>query len=129
MKEELTIETERVDDVPVLLAQLDKMQVARLLDEHFPRHGNWQGLSVGITSVVWLSHILSQANHRLNHVQPWVQQRLATLQSSLEQPVRALDCSDDRLACILDKMIGLRVLTLLEFTVRQQLVAQQGPLV
>src|SRR2546425_8489947 len=72
MKEELTIETERVDDVPVLLAQLDKMPVARLLDEHFPRHGNWQGLSVGITSVVWLSHILSQANHRLNHVQPWL---------------------------------------------------------
>jgi transposase len=104
MKEELTIETERVDDVPVLLAQLDKMQVARLLDEHFPRQGNWQGLSVGITSVVWLSHILSQANHRLNHVQPWAHQRLATLQSSLEQPVRALDCSDDRLACILDKL-------------------------
>lgn len=104
MNEELTIETERVDDLPVLLAQLDKMQVARLLNEHFPRHGNWQGVSVGITSVVWLGHILSQANHRLNHVQPWAHQRLATLQSSLEQPVRALDWSDDRLACILDKL-------------------------
>lgn len=104
MKEEVILETERVDDVPVLLAQLDKMQVARLLDEHFPRHGNWQGLSMGITSVVWLGHILSQANHRLNHVQPWAQQRLRTLQSSLQQPVRALDWSDDRLACILDKL-------------------------
>src|SRR5436853_5624788 len=104
MSEELSIETERVDDLPVLLAQLDTMQVARLLDEHFPRHGNWQGLSMGITSVVWLAHILSQANHRLNHVQPWAQQRLRTLQSSLQQPVRALDWSDDRLACILDKL-------------------------
>lgn len=58
MNEEVIIETERVDDLPVVLAQLDKMQVARLLDEQFPRHGNWQGLSVGITSVVWLGHIL-----------------------------------------------------------------------
>ncbi len=58
MSEELTIETERVDDLPVLLAQLDKMQVAKLLDEHFPSHGNWQGVSLGTTSIVWLSHIL-----------------------------------------------------------------------
>jgi transposase len=104
MSEELSIETERVDDLPVLLAQLDTMQVARLLDEHFPSHGNWQGVSVGITTAVWLSHILSQANHRLNHVQPWAQNRLATLQSCVDQPVRALDWSDDRLASILDKL-------------------------
>lgn len=104
MSEELTIETERADDLPVLLAQLDTMQVARLLDEHFPSHGNWQGVSVGITSVVWLSHILSQANHRLNHVQPWAEKRLTTLESCVDQPVRGLDWSDDRLACILDKL-------------------------
>jgi hypothetical protein len=58
MSEELTIETERADDLPVLLAQLDTMQVARLLEEHFPSRGNWQGVSLGITTVVWLSHIL-----------------------------------------------------------------------
>jgi transposase len=104
MSEELTIETERVDDLPVLLAQLESMQVALLLDEHFPSHGNWQGVSVGITTVVWLSHILSQANHRLNHVQPWAEKRLTTLQSCVDEPVRALDWSDDRLASILDKL-------------------------
>jgi len=42
--EALTIE--RIDDVPLLLAQLERMQVARLLDQHFPTHGNWQGLSL-----------------------------------------------------------------------------------
>ena len=30
-----------------LLAQLEKMQVAKLLDKYFPTHGNWQGLSLG----------------------------------------------------------------------------------
>ena len=104
MSEELTIGTERVDDLPVLLTQLDKMSVATLLDEHFPGHGNWRGLSLGITCVVWLGHILSQANHRLNHVEPWAEKRLTALQACLGQPVRALDWSDDRLACILDKL-------------------------
>jgi len=46
------------------------MGVQELLDEHFPTHGNWQGLSLGKVAIVWLSHILSQADHRLNQVQP-----------------------------------------------------------
>ncbi len=47
MSEELTITQERVDDLPVLLAQLEKMEVAPLRDAHFPTHGNWQALSLG----------------------------------------------------------------------------------
>ena len=62
---------ERIDDVPMLLAQLERMQVATLLDRHFPTHGNWQGLSLGMVSMVWLSHILSEGDHWLNHVEPW----------------------------------------------------------
>jgi transposase len=94
--------TERVDDVPVLLAQLERMQVARLLDQHFPTHGNWQGLSLGTVSMVWLSHILSEGDHWLNHVEPWAGQHLTCLQACLGQEVRGLDFSDDRLAAVLD---------------------------
>src|SRR5947209_6823062 len=98
--EPLTIE--RIDDVPVLLAQLKRMQVAPLLDRHFPTHGNWQGLSLGLVSVVWLSHILSEGDHWLNHVEPWTGGHLTCLQACLGQAVRSLDCSDDRLAAVLD---------------------------
>ena len=52
MGEELIFGTERVDDLPMLLAQMEKMSVATLPDEHFPGHGNWRGLSLGITYVV-----------------------------------------------------------------------------
>ena len=99
---ELTIETERVDDLPVLFAQLKKMQVAELLDQHFPTHGNWQGLSLGSVVEGWLSHILSQGNHKLNHVEPWAEDHLTILQSYLDEKARALDWSDDHLARVLD---------------------------
>ena len=85
----LTIE--RIDDVPILLAQLERMQVANLLDQHFLTHGNWQGLSLGIVSVVWLSHILSEGDHWLNHVEPWASGHLNSLQACLGQEVRSLD--------------------------------------
>src|SRR5947208_14835087 len=93
---------ERIDDVPILLAQLERMQVANLLDQHFLTHGNWQGLSLGIVSVVWLSHILSEGDHWLNHVEPWANQRLNCLQACRGQETRSLDFSDDRLAAVLD---------------------------
>jgi transposase len=102
MTEQLTFKTERIDDIPLLLAQLERMQVGSLLDEHFPTHGNWQGLSLGTVSAVWLAFILSEGDHRLNHVQPWVEARLQGLAGCLGQPVRALDWSDDRLAAVLD---------------------------
>src|SRR5438874_3646072 len=102
MDENQPFTIERIDDVPILLAQLERMQVASLLDRHFPTHGNWQGLSLGMVSVVWLSHILSQGDHWLNHVEPWASAHLSCLQASLGQEVRGLDFSDDRLASVLD---------------------------
>jgi transposase len=104
MAETLTIISERVDDMPVLLAQLDRMGLQPLLDEHFSTHGNWVGLSLGWVSVLWLTHILSEGDHRLNHVAPWAQQRLHTLQGCTGQPVHPLDVSDDRLATVLEAL-------------------------
>jgi transposase len=102
--EALTITSERVDDLPLLAAQVERMGLAAAVDAHFPTHGGWAGLSLGGTLAVWLSHILSQADHRLSHVQPWAAQRLETLGrcfAYLGPPVRALDLADDRLAAIL----------------------------
>src|SRR5882724_11336139 len=58
MAETLTIVSERVDDIPVLLAHLARLGLQPLLDAHFPTHGNWVGLSLGWVSVLWLTHIL-----------------------------------------------------------------------
>ena len=104
MTEHLTLTTERVDDIPLLLAQLERMGLQSVLDEHFATHGNWVGLSLGWVSVLWLTHILSEADHRLNHVKPWTEQRLYTLRQCTGQPVHPLDVSDDRLATVLEAL-------------------------
>ena len=48
--------------------------------------------------------MLSEADHRLNHVKPWTEQRLYTLRQCPGQPVHPLDVSDDRLATVLEAL-------------------------
>src|SRR6266699_2673309 len=104
MTEQLTVTTERVDDIPIVLAQSDDMAIADLLDEYFKPHGNWEGTSLGWTTAVWLTHIVSEGDHRMNQVQGWVAQRVQTLQGGTGQEVRGESWSDDRLALVLDAL-------------------------
>jgi len=101
MTDTLTVTTERVDDIPVLLAQQQRMGVAELLDRHFPPHGNRQGISLGALATLWLTHVLSEADHRMSQVRGWAEQRLATLRQCSGQMVAELDFTDDRLADVL----------------------------
>jgi transposase len=101
MNEKPTIITERVDDIPLLLAQMDRMGLVEILDAHFPTHGNWQGLSFGRVTTIWLGSILSRGDHRLVHVEPWVAQRQMTLSQATGEVVRAHEFSDDRLEIVL----------------------------
>ena len=104
MAEELTVTTECVDDIPLLITWMERMGVITLTNEHFPAHGNWQGLDLGRVLVGWLAHLLSEADHRLNQVEEWAAGRIETLSGCLGGAVRALDCSDDRLASVLDAL-------------------------
>jgi hypothetical protein len=94
-------ETERVDGIPLLLAQMDRMNRAALLDKHFPMRRNWQGLGLGEIVVVWLAYILSEGDRRLNAVQGWVAGILLALTLCLKAVgLRKLDFSDGRLAVV-----------------------------
>jgi transposase len=104
MKEQLNITTERVDELPILLAQSERLGRADLLDSSFKPHGNWEGISLGWTAAVWLTHLLSQGDHRLNQVQSWVAHRLQTLHICTGQDLQAGYWSDDRLALVLDAL-------------------------
>ena len=98
------ISNERVDDIPLLLSQMQKVGLSELVDEHFEPHGNWKGLSLGKVVMGWLSYILSQGDHRLNQVEAWASGLSHTLATCLDVSVRPLDFSDDHLATVLDEL-------------------------
>ena len=104
MADSVNVKTEQVDDIPVLLGQGKKIGMPELLDEHFMPHGNWQGTSFGWTTMIWLAHILSEGDHRLNQVEGWVEKRPHTLEISTGESVRALEWSDDRLGIVLEAL-------------------------
>jgi transposase len=54
--------------------------------------------------MVWLGHILSEGDHRLNQVEGWVEKRPHTLEISTGQTIRATEWSDDRLGIVLDEL-------------------------
>jgi hypothetical protein len=83
MTKELTITKEAVDDIPILVATAERMGIAELLDQHFEVDRKWPGLSLGKMLEGWLSHILSESDHRLNQVEGWAEIRLETLKGSL----------------------------------------------
>ena len=80
------------------------MGVPQLLDELYTSHGNRRGLSLGWLAAMWLTHIVSEADHRLSHVRRWAKQRLETLQYCSGQVVAELDFTDDRLADVLQAL-------------------------
>ena len=67
------LRVEVVADLPVLWAALERLDLPATLDRHFPAPRHWKGpLTPGEVLAVWLLFLLSQADHCLNHVEPWV---------------------------------------------------------
>ena len=96
------MQTERVDDIPLLFQQQVEMGVADIIDSVVLRHGNRQGLSLGWVTVGWLSYILSKSDHRLSVVEDWAVGRLTTLNQLFPTAVRSKDFTDDRLGEVLE---------------------------
>ena len=101
MATEVDITSERVDDIPLLVAQQRKMGIAEVIDGNVKPHWHRQGLSVGETVVAWLAFILSEADHRLSYVEPWVARHPETLKRLINRALTARDFSDDRLGAVL----------------------------
>src|SRR4051812_5232988 len=93
------LRVEAVADLPVLWATFQRLDLPATLDRHFPAPLHWKGpLTPGEVLAVWLLFLVSQGDHCLNHVQPWVAQHQGVLSALVGKPVRPTDAHDDRLA-------------------------------
>ncbi len=92
---------ERVDSIPVVVKTLKRMGVQKIIDTCYTPHGNRQGLSVGWLALVFLTYILTEADHKMVSVQTWAAKRHHTLERLTGQYISETDLTDDRLADVL----------------------------
>jgi transposase len=104
MAERLTLTHERVDDIPLLIGLAQQLQLPVILDRHLGNHGHQQGWSNGWLATVWLAYILSQGDHRKAAVREWANALPHTLEQLVGQPLRDVECSDDRLGGVLRRL-------------------------
>src|SRR3954468_4298626 len=91
------LRVEVVADLPVLWASLQSLELPATLDRYFPAPRHWKGpLTPGEVLAVWLLFLVSQADHCLNHLQPWVAQHRGTLSALLGKPVLPTHAHGDR---------------------------------
>jgi transposase len=105
----LDLTHERVDDTPLLLGLLIKLQFPETIDRHLPPHPLHQGLSNGWLVTVWIAYVLSRADHRKSHVQEWVESLQHTIETLIGQPIRPVEFNDDRLTLVLKRLSELEV--------------------
>jgi transposase len=102
--ESITLQHERVDDIPLLIGFIQRLKLPELLERHLGSHHLHQGLPNGTLAAVWLAFILSEANHCKVSVQDWAQRHQHTLTALLGQSLRAVEFSDDRLSIVLRRL-------------------------
>lgn len=115
--------TERVDDIPLLIAEFEKSALSNLFNHHFPDHGNWKGASGGKVAVSFLTYVLSCSDHRISHVESWASERIETLRHCLKCPeFSPKDLTDDRLESLLDRFSNKFQWDCLEYAHNQRLI-------
>ncbi len=101
----MEIHSERIDDIPVIVEWLKKMEIAKCIDQKLsPPHGNYKGMSYGQLSVLLLTYIITQSDHRLCAVEAWVKAHRKILELSTGWSIGKKDTSDDRLARVVEEL-------------------------
>ncbi len=97
------IQSERADDLPLIIHWLKQMEIASIIDQELPvPHGNRKGLSYGQLSVLFLSYVASQSDHRLCAVETWVEKHRLTLEMATGWNIGVKDATDDSLCRLIN---------------------------
>jgi transposase len=117
------LRVEDVADLPVLWAKLQILDLPATVDRYYPAGPHWTcPLSPGELLGLWLLFLVSQGDHRLNAVEPWVAQHQGTLSALLGKTVLPVHAHDDRLADLLTRLGWGTTFASLERDVNQQTI-------
>jgi len=94
----------RLDAIPLLLGVLMQMEIPQLYDREIGDHGLHTGLSGGWMLTIWLTFILSQADHTKYKVEEWVARHQVLLTRRTLQIISSSEFSDNRLSSLLSRL-------------------------
>ncbi len=115
--------SERIDDIPLLLAHIERMGLSDTLDAHLPPSGE-SGISSGMLAAVWITHLLSQSDQKQRHIANWAAARAETLRRCVRQPIAQTDLQASRLRNILTGLSHDAVWSAIEIDLSRQIIAQ-----
>jgi len=95
---------ERVDNLPVIVHWLLKMQIQVIIDRIWYAHNNWQGLSYGQLAVLFVAYIIYQRSHRLSSMEEWVNGHHTVLEQVTGWSIGEKEATDDRLGNLLETL-------------------------
>ncbi len=102
---EVKISSERIDDIPLIVKWLAQIEIAKHIDQKLKKpHGNHQGMSYGQLSVLLLTYIITQSDHRLCAVEEWVETHRKILELTTGWSIGNKDVSDDRLGRVVEEL-------------------------
>jgi hypothetical protein len=102
---EVKISSERIDDIPLIVEWLKKIEIAKYIDQKLKKpHGNYEGMSYGQLSVLLLTYIITQSDHRLCAVEAWVEAHRQILKLTTGWSIGEKDATDDRLARVVEEL-------------------------
>lgn len=80
------------------------MQIQVIIDQIWHPHTNWQGLSYGQLSVLFVAYIIQQRSHRLSSMEQWVKRHQTVLEQVTGWSIGPKEATDDRLDIVLDAL-------------------------
>lgn len=105
MSDAVQISSERVDDIPLIVEWLKQLQIVECMDQELKQpHGSRKGLSYGQLSVLLLTYIMTQADHRLCGAESWVTSHRQILELATGWGIGEKDATDDRLARMVEEI-------------------------
>jgi len=97
---------EQIGLLPIILEVLFRIGLVDLIDTHYKSHGNWQGASKGLVTVVWICYIITKCDHRVSEVEDWAKHRKLSINGYLSKwgyRIESKDFTDDRLDILLEE--------------------------
>jgi transposase len=98
------IKIERVDNLPIILVWLVKMNVAEFIDSIWTPHGNWQGLSYGKVAVLFITYVIQSRTHNLSKMEKWLEEHHNVLEGVTGWTLREKEVTDDRIGILLENL-------------------------